>query len=586
MSEKYELPTNADAKPEQNGTGAGSVDNLHPRLMPDGTHNYPVVNVSIPAHGVNGNGTGEVTWHPEKGLQFRIEATSTLEAALGGFRQTSRPAASAGEIREPSCDAQLVGKIAGTGDTIQLFELAANTRSQSQSGTADFSMKTIVSGTAVAATVRIERDSKLSFWHETIGDRRLLIPDLWMHQWLNEDKAEWKSDGTYYSSARFSCPLSDSPNLTLFSASKLPHDRYACWLAFDALLIPEGERNWYTPDACVAARSLLSFLTGKRLPFLWLDHFLDESHLTRTYFGTAKVDDFRHEDQGYQPVPFRSLQHGLSVVAVLPSLFTSYLSLRKWIDLDWVAGPLWYAATAYLDDKLGLATVSLERFGTAHSSYLEANPDKKRPRIRFLSKEQFKSLKKELLASIESFATEKSIDLAQNRFPIVSSIIDKTVDEIAKLDDSLFPSELLGDLRMRMNEALRIAGEANKLQLDDTKKKIIENRLNSFAEKTNPDKLIESIEYDGLAVSDLELEAIKKRNDCLHGRRTLLDATNLTEIMEEMARFDTLRTLINKALLARLGYLGLYVDYAARPPQGQFPVKNLADELTPTVADE
>jgi len=70
-----------------------------------------------------------------------------------------------------------------------------------------------------------------------------------------------------------------------------------------------------------------------------------------------------------------------------------------------------------------------------------------------------------------------------------------------------------------------------------------------------------------------------KRNDCLHGRRTLGDADSLDDIRVEVARFDTLRTLINKAVLARLGFRGPYVDYAARPTSGPFPVRNLADEL-------
>jgi hypothetical protein len=310
-----------------------------------------------------------------------------------------------------------------------------------------------------------------------------------------------------------------------------------------------------------------------------MDRLVDENYLTRTYYGTAKVDDFRQEDQGYQPVPFRSVEHGGSVVEALPSLFANYLQIRTWYDLDWIVGPLWYATTAYLDDKLGLASVALERFATSHSAFLKDNPDKKPPKVRFLTRPQFKTLRQELNGAIEQFATEHGIDLEASRFADVASITADAADAIGRLDDSLFPEGVVASLRARLRDAVKLANKAGKLQLDDTKANIIEKRIDSFAQKTNPDKLIEAIEFDGLSVSDVEMETIMKRNDCLHGRRTLLDADSLTDITQEVARFDTLRTLIAEAMLARLGYRGSYVDYAARPPQSQFPLKSLEGEI-------
>jgi hypothetical protein len=55
-----------------------------PQLLPDGTHVYPVADVSIPAHGLNG-GTGEITWHPERGLRFRVDRE--WELSPGGLRR-------------------------------------------------------------------------------------------------------------------------------------------------------------------------------------------------------------------------------------------------------------------------------------------------------------------------------------------------------------------------------------------------------------------------------------------------------------------------------------------------------------------
>jgi hypothetical protein len=159
------------------------------------------MDVSIPAHQVNGNGIGEIRWHPDTGLMIHIEAAADETFAVPGrLTPPSESAAGAGAVREPSRAPQLVGHILGTGDSIRVFELAVDVKRVSQLSTAGSSMKTVISETAMAATVRIERDSDLSFSHETTGECRLLIPDLWIHQWPKRDNAEWKTCDTYHSS--------------------------------------------------------------------------------------------------------------------------------------------------------------------------------------------------------------------------------------------------------------------------------------------------------------------------------------------------------------------------------------------------
>jgi len=585
MDEKQRLPTDTNSGGEGE---SGAEEGRQGELLPDGTHLHHLVDVSVPGHGVNG-GEGEITWHPERGLRFRIEAESAekfsgLEDVLSHFVRPREP--SAGAVLVPSRDPQLTARVAGTGDTIRVYQLAADVNKESRFGTSGVGVKLVISGTAVAATVRIGRDSPLSYWHETLGRCRLLIPDVCMYQWPKQEDAKWTSGNTYRSTLRSSCPLSETPTLALYSASALPQRRRACWLVFEPDLIPDGEREWYTPDVCLAAKSLLSFLCGKRLPFLWTDRFLDDTHVTRTYHGPATVDDCPQADLGYQPAPLHSVEHGGAVVESLPSLFAAYMTLRKWFDLEWIVGPLWYAIKAYLDDKLGLASVSLERFASAHDAFLDGNPEQKRPKVKFLAKQQSKVLRGELSDAVEAFVKEKGIELTAGRSPAVAAIIDDAVDFIAKLDDSLFPADAVEALRAKMKEAVVRADKSGKLKLDETKTKIIDRRIDSFAEKTNPDKLTEALEFDGLSVSDAELEAVMKRNDCLHGRRTLQDANSMDEIRREVDRFDRLRTLINKAVLARLGYRGLYVDYSARPPRRQFPVNSLASELKPVEPEE
>lgn len=584
-------PAATDTNPANGIAGLLRNEGRKPKLLPDGTHVYPVVDASIPAYGVNGSGTGEITWHPERGLRLRVEAAcsptaSGIEATLDQFKRPAAPSRGAGTVFEPSRDAELEARVEGTGEAIRVYQLSVSVNTQSESGTAGDSARIIVDGVALAATVVIRCESELSYWHESQGPCRLLMPDVCIYHWPTQDYAKWSSGDSQHSSQRCSCPLSDSPTLTLFSASVLPNNRSACWLVFEPELIPHGEGHWYTPDVCLAAKSMLSFLCGKRLPFLWTDRFLDENHVTRTYFGTSKVDDVPREYLGYQPTPLHSLEYGRDVVEGLPALFAAYLTLREWFDLEWIVGPLWYAIKAALDDRLGLASVALERFASAHEAFLEANPERKRVKVKFLTKPQSKVLRAELSDAVQAFSQEKGIDLTTRRSTAVTEILDAAVNSIAQLDDSLFSADNVEALRTAMKEAVARADASGKMKLDEDKTSIISRRIDSFAEKTNSDKLTEALEFDGLSVSDQELDAVMKRNDCLHGRRTLENPNSLELIQREVDRFDTLRTLINKAVLARLGYRGMYVDYSARTSSRHFQINRLDSELMPVVPEE
>ncbi len=141
--------------------------------------------------------------------------------------------------------------------------------------------------------------------------------------------------------------------------------------------------------------------------------------------------------------------------------------------------------------------------------------------MKFLTKAQSKLLRDDLTDAVLAFAKSRGIDLAGSRSPAVSAVIDKAVDSIVELDDSLFPADAVDALRAKMREAVQRADKAGRLKLNETKATIIERRIDSFAEKTNSDKLVEALEFDGLSLSNAELDAVMKRNDCLHGRRTL-----------------------------------------------------------------
>jgi hypothetical protein len=51
-----------------------------------------------------------------------------------------------------------------------------------------------------------------------------------------------------------------------------------------------------------------------------------------------------------------------------------------------------------------------------------------------------------------------------------------------------------------------------------------------------------------------------------------LTRVSANAVAEAVLRFDTMRTLINRALLTILGSSGPYIDYSARPEKGNFPM--------------
>ncbi len=482
-------------------------------------HLFNVVNVSIPDYGLNGTGTGEIKWHHENGIQFHIE---DISGSTIGFRKPADTTNKVGSVQDTSSEPALEAHIEDTEDIIRVYGLISiepKPESIWESETPDSSPKMIFEGSALLAKVNIKQNSEISFTHETKGETRLLISDFSLHLWPDSEEIKWHLGTNLNETMRRFCPLSIDPFLTLYSTNNNIHkiDREASWLVFDSTMMPKIINIWYTPDECMDVLSLLSFLIGKRLKFLWMDQSLDDSQIIRTYYGAQNIDDNQKGYLGYQPIPFKTLEYRQQVTGSLPALYKKYRSLRKFIFLDWIVGPLWYARKAYLNDNLSFACLSLERFAAAHKNFIKNNPGQQTPKKKFLTRQQLENLKQVFQSAIET----------------------------------------------------------KKLILDENKIKIIEDKIGSFNQKTNPDMLIAALEFDGLTVSDQELEVIKKRNDCLHGRQTLQGS----DYQDEINRFDTLRTLIHKAVLARLEYRGPYIDYAARPSSGEFPINNLGDEL-------
>ena len=123
-----------------------------------------------------------------------------------------------------------------------------------------------------------------------------------------------------------------------------------------------------------------------------------------------------------------------------------------------------------------------------------------------------------------------------------------------------------------MTAALETVATAHKLT--DDVRTVITRKIGSMNQPPNVDKLSAVFDDVGIVLTDAEKQVLNNRNRSLHGSRTMDDgdANQTNAVAEEVLRFDTMRTLINRVLLTVLGYSGPYTDYSARPEKGNFPM--------------
>jgi hypothetical protein len=262
---------------------------------------------------------------------------------------------------------------------------------------------------------------------------------------------------------------------------------------------------------------LISILLGRHTPFVWRDTPVSEVALNRLYYGWHQGADVEHP--GTQLVPItgtvEALNYGKEVAARLPALAAQYTQLRGLFDPEWVVSPLWTAPEEFMDNQLALACVVLERLASAYQ--YSVRPTGRFPKPTALMKpEQQAKLLKEMRAVLKEVADAETL----------------TAD------------------------AVNVVGK----------------RIDSLFQPTNNERLLMVFEELGIPLGEAERGAVRNRNLSMHGRATLKDSKDTSQCDEELRRFDILRTLIGRAMLHLLAYAGPYVDYAARPNSGNFPI--------------
>ena len=369
-----------------------------------------------------------------------------------------------------------------------------------------------VRGNAAYAKVTLGRNEALSFWKETEVTDRLYLLGLDMHPWPEIETINWQESSSSGTFSRASISL--NPLLKFVRARQGPPEESGAWLTYTA--DGNADEFWFDKE-CEGAKAFVSFLVGRATPFLWKDKFIDDDHLTRMYMTGHGRRYSIHG--GEQPFPLARctdmFKHAHEIIPQLVPMFSRFVELRASYDVEWIASPIWYAYDSYTDDQLALACVSLERLATAHSSHRKKSEiaSKSKP---FLDSASYAALRKEMTVALESVVTAHK--LAENV------------------------------------------------------KTIIARKIESMNQPPNVDKLSAVFDDVGIVLTEAEKQVLNNRNRSLHGSRTMGDAHQTEAVAAEVLRFDTLRTLINRALLTILGYSGPYTDYSARPEMGNYPM--------------
>lgn len=314
--------------------------------------------------------------------------------------------------------------------------------------------------------------------------------------------------------------LADEPRLVLMGSWQEVLGEGCGWLVFDPKERLTNDK-WFTDD-CESVRCLLSFATGKSVPFLWKDKFVDETTLERTYYGWQRVPVERGHVLAPLPLggTIESLRFGQYVCKAMPSMLAQLQAISSEHDVSWIMSPIWTASGTFADDKLALACVSVERLTQAHQQARRRQVQSGGEYTQgWLQQQASEQLRGALLLCLESEVTRLGIQAD------VAGVLRKRIDNLTQLPN------------------------ANKLE-------------STFADL-------------GIALTEQERATISTRNKCLHGVRTLGANHGLAALGSEIERFETLVSIVQKAVLKLLNYTGPYVDYADRPTTGNFPIKFL-----------
>ncbi|MDB5387692.1 MAG: hypothetical protein JWM11_3338 [Planctomycetaceae bacterium] len=225
-------------------------------------------------------------------------------------------------------------------------------------------------------------------------------------------------------------------------------------------------------------------------------------------------------------------EYGETVRDLLPAFFRQFLNRSSEIDFGVRLHPLWTALEGVLDDRLALASVSLERTASTWDDCRDGVLS-----APFVSDASFWK-KKAFLRGVRNQLQTVLENMVKNEYCQSLTQVDR--------------NELYEVLKARI--------------------------INNLTGIPNSAQLRRPFEDLKVKLNQSDQEALQKRNEALHGGKTA-NGSDLTQLELSAQYFDSIRMLLTKFVLAVCDYKGPYIDYASRPEKGNFEVVNMGDAI-------
>lgn len=482
-----------------------------PYIADDGTHVFPVSSIVNPTGGIFAGASGAIRWSVDRGLTFSFQIPCPTGLEDAPSIEGAIQREPGKVFKELDRNPAWKGTFA-SGHEFRLFSPSGDSRRTIRTENGHTTLSTTLVGQAYYGEFELPDTEPVAFSRSTFPYPRYFISGFAPFPW-----PEFEEQITEHGSRGTAC-------LTLQTSPLLRIVRGECgvqngaWIVFQGS-VPEEIRT--APKICLEARRFISFLVGRSVPFLWTDRFSNPGCITRMYYGRPNglSSPVGHE----QPLPLNNFRDAVryseDVCDRLPQMFTIFQALAGDYDIDFISSPIWSAFDTYADDKLTFACVSLERLATAHDDFVKKSLGSSSQKIDLLTPEQGRIIKPALGAIVKALA-----------------------------------------------DPLNISAEAVRI--------VVEKKISNLHAAPNADKLLEVFKFLDLKISTAERDAIQFRNRTMHGRRTM-QTTSLEAVATEIKRFDTLRTLINKAMLRLMQYDGPYIDYGIAEHPENFSIRNL-----------
>jgi hypothetical protein len=514
----------------------------------DGSHEITLHKIRCPGRAQFPDTSGVLKWNRTTGITYSLTFNGIWKL-VGSPYYEELPQSNKGVGRLVGAELTRPTWIAETDDGSEVHLYGVIETPSSKTGTDGTSSS--FEGSAMFAVVEIPTKRMLAFDNSTEENYRLFFVGGAGRRFHKDEDVTFEDSNGTHNTARCSITLAKSPRIALVSAHALVRCQPSGWLAFE---------NAPTASDCEMPayheQNFISFLNGEKIPFHWADRRISETCIRRTYFGWVKCKQKDRDEVIYQPLPFMSgievFSYGEEVLLHLPNLFQNFVEKSELFDFGIALHPLWTAFDSVFQDRLALASVSLERtvsmWDGCRIAVLAGPPAS--DAVVWKNKPLLKSLRKALREQLEKVL---NADCCKRRCQ------NRVVRGLISCVNIFVEAAPCSGLTDSQREELRA---------------VVTARINNSTNIPNSARLRRPFEDLQIPLSAEDDKAIQERNTALHGRQGQygieLDGLNVSA-----EYFDRIRMLITKFVLKLCDYKGPYIDYASRPSTGNFEVKTL-----------